>query len=370
MIQVIAVQSKKQLKQFIMLPFRLYRNDSCWVAPLIGEQKKFFDPRHNPFYEHSEAQLFVAVENDRVVGRISAHTNTEHNKEHNDNCGFFGFFESEDRMDVARALFDQAYRWNRERGRDTLRGPLNFTVNDEAGLLIDGFETSPYVMMTHNPPYYQNLYESNGMVKAMDMYAYYSDHKVIPERVDRAAQLIQKRYGHQIRHLDKHNLKRDIETVFEIYTKAWEYNWGYVPMTKAEFDHTVQMLLPLVDPQLVLIAEVDGKPAGFSLAMPNYNEVLKVMKGRINPVTIIKALLAKRRITSARVVTMGVIREYQNRGIDTLFYYHSYKYGLPKGYYKAEFSWVLENNTRMMQVAEMLGATPYKTYRIYDQAIV
>jgi len=369
MLKIIPVQNKLQMKQFIMLPFRLYKDDPCWVPPLIGEQKKFFDPQHNPFFGHSEAQLFLAMENDRVVGRISAHTYTEHNKIHDDKCGFFGFFECENRVDVAKALFDQAYQWNRERGKDTLRGPINFTINEELGLLIAGFDTPPFVMMTHNPPNYQNLYEKNGLVKAKDIFAYYSHYKAIPERVERAAQLIQKRYGHHIRPLDKKNLKRDIEIVFEVYTKAWEDNWGFVPMTKAELDHTVKKLLPLVDPNMVLIAEVDGKPAGFSLALPNYYEVLKVMKGRVNPITIIKALLAKRKISSARVLTMGVITEYQNRGIDTLFYYHSYKYVLSKGIVRAEFSWVLENNTRMVQVAEMLGATPYKTYRIYDKRI-
>ncbi len=371
MVKVITVTNSRQLKDFIMLPFRLYKDDPNWVAPLISEQKKFFDPRKNPYYDHSEVMLFLAVENNQVVGRISAQTNTQHNKEHNDNIGFFGFFECEKNHIAAKALFDAAYEWNRSRGRDGMRGPMNFSVNQECGLLVNGFNTPPYVMMTHNHAYYQELLESCGMQKTMDMFAYYSFYDKMPERVAKAAELIQRRFPVKIRSLSKNKaeLKTDIETVFKIYTRAWEYNWGNVPMTDKEFDHIVKELLPIADPDMVFIAEVDGKPAGFSLALPNYNEVLKVMNGRINPITLVKALKAKKHITSARVITMGVIKEFQNRGIDTLFYYHSYKNGIPKGIVHGEFSWVLETNTMMLRVAEMLKATPYKTYRLYDQKI-
>jgi len=244
-------------------------------------------------------------------------------------------------------------------------------VNQECGLLVKGFDTPPYVMMMHNHAYYQELFEACGMQKTMDMYAYYSFYDKMPERVAKAAELIQRRFPCNIRSLSKNKveLKKDIETVFRIYTRAWEYNWGNVPMTDKEFDHIVKELLPIADPDMVFIAEVDGKPAGFSLALPNYNEVLKVMHGRINPITLLKALKAKKHISSARVITMGVIKEYQNRGIDTLFYYHSYKNGIPKGIVHGEFSWVLETNTMMLRVAEMLKADPYKTYRLYDHKI-
>ncbi len=354
-----------------MLPLELYKDDPNWVAPLISEQYKFFNPRHNPYYQHSEVQLFVATEDGRVVGRISAHTNTQHQKEHQEDIGFFGFFDCVNRKDVAQALFNAAADWNRNQGFASMRGPLNFSVNQEVGLLIDGFDSPPMVMMRHDHPYYQDLFAACELTKTMDLYAYLSERTEMPQRIDRLAALIEKRSGVTIRSLskDKKELRKDIETVFEIYTKAWEYNWGNVPMTKAEFDHIVAELLPLADPELIFIAEKDGKPAGFSLALPNYNEVLKVMNGRINPITMIKALLAKKRISSARVITMGLIKEYQGRGIDSLFYYYSYKNGLPKGLIRGEFSWVLENNTMMIRVAEMLDAIPYKTYRIYDKDI-
>lgn len=365
------VLTKKQLKQFIMLPFELYKDDPAWVPPLISEQNKFFNPRKNPYYQHSEVQLFLALDGDKVVGRISAHTNTQHQIEHNEDIGFFGFFECVDDPSVAAMLFDAAAEWNRQRGFNAMRGPMNFSVNQEVGLLIDGFTDPPMVMMPHAKPYYKELFDACGLAKTMDLYAYLSVRKEMPERVQRLAAAIEKRAGVTIRCLskDKTQMRKDIETVFEIYTKAWEYNWGNVPMTKAEFDHIVEELLPLADPELIFIAEKDGHPAGFSLALPNYNEVLKVMNGRVNPLTMVKALLKQKKIGSARVITMGLIKEFQGRGIDTLFYYYSYRNGLPKGYFRGEFSWVLENNTMMIRVAEMLDAIRYKTYRIYDKQI-
>lgn len=371
MVTIRPVLTAKDLREFIMLPFRLYKDDPNWVAPLIGEQKKFFNPQKNPYYKHSEVLLYIAIRSGRTVGRISAQTNVEHNKEHHDNIGFFGFFECEDDQEVANALFDAALEWNRYRGKTAMRGPMNFSVNQECGLLIDGFDTPPMVMMRHDLPYYQKLYENHGLVKVMDLYAFLAERTEMPPRVARAAELIAKRTDVSIRSLSKNKkqLRKDIETVFQIYTKAWEYNWGNVPMTEAEFEAIVDELLPIADPDMVFIAEIDGKPAGFSLGMPNYNEVLKMMHGRVNPITLIKAYFAKKKITSARVITMGVIKEFQGRGIDTLFYYHQYKNGLPKHLYRGEFSWVLENNTMMIRVAEMLGAKIYKTYRLYDQEI-
>jgi len=371
MVKIVPVDNAKQLKSFIMLPFELYKNDPNWIAPLIGEQKKFFNHKKNPYYLHSEVKLFLAYKDDKVVGRISAQSNTQHNIEHKENIGFFGFFECIDDQAVANALFDAAYEWNRYRGFTSMRGPMNFSVNQECGLLIDGFDTPPMVMMRHDMRYYQKLYEGYGLSKTMDLYAYLSERTEMPERISKMVDILTKRYRVTVRSLskDKKQMRKDIETVFEIYTKAWEYNWGNVPMTKAEFDHIVEELLPIADPELVFIAEVDGKHAGFSLALPNYNEVLKVMHGRVNPISIIKALIAKKHISTARVVTMGIFKEFQGRGIDSIFHYHSYTNGLPKGYFKGEFSWVLETNAAMMHVAEKLDAYIYKTYRLYDKAI-
>lgn len=371
MVRVVPVTTARELRQFIMLPFRLYKGDPNWVAPLIGEQKKFFDPRHNPFFEHSEACLYLALKDNRVVGRISAHSNTRHNAHHNDNCGFFGFFECENDPEAATALLQTAWDWNRQKGRDVMRGPLNFTINDECAMLVDGFDTPPMLMLRHDKPYYQKLLEAAGYVKAMDMYAYLCEKREVPERIARLAGALEKRAGVTVRSFthDKKKQMQDVEIIFGIYSKAWEHNWGNVPMTPAEYKRLADELLPLVDPDLIFIAEKDGVPIGFSLAMPNYNEVLKVMHGRVNPLTMLKALLAKRRISTARVVTMGVLEEYQQRGIDTVFYYYQFRNGIAKGIYRSEFSWVLENNVMMNRVAEMLDAKIYKTYRIYEKEI-
>ncbi|MBW6514778.1 MAG: GNAT family N-acetyltransferase [Candidatus Syntrophosphaera sp.] len=371
MITIKAVSSKKDLSNFIMLPFALYKNDPNWVPPLISDQKKFFSPAHNPFFEHSEARLFLAQRDGKTIGRITAHTNTQHNKEHQDNIGFFGFFECIDDQEAADALFRAAWDWNKAKGKTAIRGPLNFTINDEVGLLIDGFDTPPMLMMTHALPYYQALCENSGLAKAMDLYAFYSDRSTIPERLERMYELLLKRTGVTIHTLsrNKKQCRKDLETIFRIYTEAWQYNWGAVPLTEKEFQHLVDSLLPLADPDLILFAELDGRPVGFSMALPNYNEVLKVMNGRVNPLTIIKALLAKRKITTTRAITMGVIKEYQNRGIDTIFHYISYRNAIPKNLFHSEFSWVLETNTMMIRVAEMLGSRAYKTYRIYEKPI-
>jgi len=372
MIEIIAVQNRRELQDFIMLPFRLYKHDPNWVPPLINDQEKFFDPAHNAFFKHSEARLFLARKDGRAIGRISAHTNTRHNLEHKDEMGFFGFFECEDDQEVANLLLRKALDWNREHKRSGMRGPFNFTINAECGLLVDGFDTPPMIMMRHDLPYYARLLENAGFHKVMDMYAYFSERTEIPERVERMAALIEKRTKVQIRTLSKDKIQRrkDIETVFQVYTEAWQYNWGHVPLTEAEFQELADELLPIAEPSLVFIAEVDGRPVGFCLAMPNYNEVLKAMNGRVNPITLYKAMRARKKISTARVVTMGIIREFQQRGIDTLFYYYAYKNGLPMGLYRGEFSWVLENNIMMIRVAEMLDAKVYKTYRIYEKDIL
>lgn len=371
MLNVIPVDSKKQLKDFILLPFKIYKNESNWVPPLISDRKKFFNPKKNPYYQHSEVKLFLALKDGEPVGRISAHSNTQHNKEHNENIGFFGFFECIDNQEVANALFDAAFQWNLYRNFTSMRGPMNFSVNDECGLLIQGFETPPMIMMPYNFPYYRSLYENYGLIKTMDLYAFISEYHSIPERVAKMAEIIAHRTKANVRSLsyDKKQRKKDIETVFEIYTRAWQYNWGNVPMTKAEFDHLVAELLPIADPDMVFIAEVDGQLAGFSLTLPDYNEVLKVMQGKVNPLTVIKALKARKHITSVRVITMGIIKEFQGKGIDTLLYYYTFKNGLPKGYYRSEFSWILEKNIPMINTAEKLGAEIYKTYRLYDKAL-
>jgi len=366
MVTIQRVETKKDLQRFIMFAFTLYKDDKYWVPPLIADQMKFFDKTKNPYYEHSEVELFLAIEDGMMIGRISAHTNTMHNGFHSDKKGFFGFFECIDSPEVASLLFDAAKDWLRGKGCDTMSGPFNFSTNDECGLLVDGFNSIPFVMMTHNHHYYNRLYQQYGFKKAMDLYAWYLVSQGMPKFLEAVGKRMEQSSPFQVRCLDKRNLKRDIETVFTIYQSAWSQNWGFVPMTKKEFDHLVDTLLPLIDPKLVFIATHDGKPAGFSVSIANFNVILQKLGGKKNLISLLKMLYYHRKLNSLRVVTMGVIDEFQGKGLDSLFYYYTWKNGMEKGFHIGEFSWVLETNTMMNKIARHLGAKIHKTYRIYE----
>ena len=374
MIKIVPVCSKKDVLKFIKLPFKLYKNDPNWVAPLISEQQKFLDPKINPYFEHSEAQLFLAYKDKEVVGRISAQTNRMHNKTHNDRVGFFGFFECINDKDVAKALFEAAKAWLLTKDLDTMRGPASFSVNDECGLLVDAFDSSPMLLMTYNPANYMELITGYGFEKAMDLLAYYVPVKEPPERLARLARKIESRGNFTIRALESNNkkkLRKDIETIYRIYEEAWELNWGYVPCSAKEFDQLVDRLLPIVKPEFIFIAEVDGKAVGLSVTLPDYNYVLKKMKGRMFPFGWLKFLLNVNKIDGLRVTIMGVLDEYKGRGIDVCFYCKSFETAAKhkNNYTKAEFSWILESNTMMNKIAKSLTAEVYKTYRLYDYKI-
>ena len=364
---LIQVNTKAELKQFIKLPFTLYKNDKYWVAPLIKELERHLDIRKNPFFEYAEVEFFLVTDGQKIVGRISAHTNPNHNAFHEDKKGFFGFFESINNQEVANLLFSAAEQWLKEKGCDVISGPFNFNTNDECGLLVSGFDSSPFFMMTHHHAYYQELFENYGFKKAMDLYAWYLESDTMPNFLELVGKKMEKNQLFSVRSLNKDDLKSDIEKVFTIYQKAWEKNWGFVPMSKNEFINLVNTLLPILDPDLVFIAECKGVPVGFSVALPNFNYLLKKIKGgRITPLNLLKIILYKNKIDSARIITMGVIHEYHGKGIDTLFYYHTWKNALSKGYRKGEFSWVLETNEMMNKIARHLGANIHKTYRIYE----
>lgn len=369
--RILEVDSKKLLSKFIKFPFKLYKDDPNWVAPLIMDQKNFFNRKKNPYFEHSDAQLFLAYENDKIVGRISAHTNIPHNKTHNDKIGFFGFFECINNQEIADALFNKAKEWLKNKGMDTMRGPASFSVNDECGLLVDAFDSSPMLMMTYNPEYYVQLFENYGLIKSMDMYAYYVPVKPPPERLARLAKKIEKRGQFTVRALSSKNRKKlrsDIEKIYHLYEDAWKDNWGYVPCSAREFDMIVDKLMPIIRPEFVYIAEIDGKAVGMSVTLPDYNFILKKIRGRIFPFGWLTLLLNINKITGLRVPIMGVLDEYKNRGIDVVFYCKSFETAANhKNPYKdAEFSWVLETNTMMNKISKTLTAEIYKTYRFYD----
>jgi hypothetical protein len=369
-VQIQPVTSRGQLRTFIRLPWKIYRDDPHWVPPLIRQLKETFDSRKNPFYDHANVRLFLAQRGDRTVGRVAAVTNHAHNQFHEERTGFFGFFECVNDEVVAQKLLDAARDWLREQGLDTLRGPANFSSNDEWGMLIQGFDSSPVLMMPYNPPYYPELMEPFGLAKAKDLYAYrISKEGGIPERLRRMAAKIEQKEGLTIRPIDMKDFANELNRIKEVYNNAWSKNWGFVPMTDAEFDHLAKQLKPLIIPELVLMAEVNGQPAGFSLTLPDYNQALKKVNGRLFPFGLFKLLWYSRKIDAARIMVMGVVHKYQKRGIDAIFYINTYDAGTARGYTWGEMSWVLEDNEMMNRAIEMLGGKIYKTYRIYEMEI-
>jgi len=373
-IKVRAVENEHDRMKFIRFPWEIYKGDKYWVPPLIFDVRKNLNVTKNPFFRHAEMDLFLAEDEGKIVGRIAAIKNDNHNNFHNDKTGFFGFFETIDNSEVSDLLLDTACRWCSEKGMDEIRGPVNPSTNDECALLIDGFDSSPVFLMTYNPPHYRDKIESFGFQKAKDMYAYRIPSEVITDekvmaRLERMAKLIKQRSDIVTRNINMKELASEVRKIEEVYNSAWENNWGFVPLTTEEFDYMADSLKMVVDPNMVLFAEVNGKPAGFTLTLPDFNQVLKKMNGRLLPFGFFKLLYYKKKIDWLRVIIMGVRPEYQKRGIDSVFYLETIRNGNKGGYGGAEISWVLEDNMAMRQTAEKLGARIYKTYRIYNKKL-
>jgi GNAT superfamily N-acetyltransferase len=329
----------------------------------------------NPFFEHAQAEYLIAERDGVVVGRIAAISNRLHNETHGDRVGFFGFFESIDDQAVADALLTAAADWCRALGHDVLRGPASFSVNDECGLLVDGFDSPPTLMMPHNPRYYIALLERAGFTKAKDLWVYQGGSEEryvpVPERLVRATELIRQRQGITIRALDMKNFEGEVERIKELYNSAWEKNWGFVPMTGHEIDHLAEQFKPVVIPDLVPMAEKDGKLIGFGIALPDLNVVFrKNRSGRLFPM-ILKLLwaLKAKRIRRARILLLGVLPEHQGKGIDAMLYHWIWTKSGERGIYWGEAGWILEDNPAMNAGLEKMTFRVYKTYRLYDRRI-
>jgi GNAT superfamily N-acetyltransferase len=379
-VHIVPVTTEEQRRIFAAFPWRLYRNDPNWVPPIFGDRLKLLDPAKHPFWEHAELQLFLAMRGQEVIGTISAHINHRHNEVYKDKVGFFGFFEVVEDYAVAKALLDAAAAWLRARGMEAMRGPENPSQNEESGLLVDGFDLPPVVMMTYNPRYYQTFIERAGFPKAQDLYAWdiltnIFDYDVqnLPRKFVRVAEEARKRPNLVLRKMDMKHFDREVELAQQVYNQAWEQNWGFVPMTDHEFEQLGEDLKFIIDPDLVYIAEVDGKVAGFSLGVPDANQALLRARPRPNNWsflwTVVKLLWYKRKINSLRLVAMGVVPEYRTLGIDALFYVETARQAFRKGYQRCEMSWILESNDMMNRIIERLGGKVYKTYRIYQQPL-
>ncbi len=367
--------SKKELSRFFDVADRIYASDPLWVAPLRDDVAKVFSAK-NPFFLHGGMQLFVASREGRDAGRIAAIVDRNHNDFHGDRTGFFGYFESENDPVVARALFDAAGAWVRERGMDTLRGPANPTLNDEAGLLVDGFDSSPVLMMTYNPRYYVDLVSGAGFAKVKDLLAYWFEIQPGPmARLARIAERIARREKDVVvRKISKKTLAADLPKIREVYNAAWEKNWGFVPMTPEEMDFMAKRLKPLVDEDFLFLAEArrpDGspEPVAFLLALPDYNISMKPLKGRLLPFGWLKFLLSLKKIRSMRVLTLGIKKEWRLRGLQAVMFEKGLKAALDRNYVGCEMSWLLEDNDAIIRSADFWGGRLYKTYRMYDRRL-
>jgi GNAT superfamily N-acetyltransferase len=364
------VRTSADTKKFIDFFYALYNNDPNFVPPLRMDREKLIDKKKNPFYKHSLMELFLAERDGKVIGRIGAIVNDNHNKEHNDKVGFFGFFECVNEQEVANALFDEAKKYLKSKGMDAMRGPANPSVNDEYGLLVDGFDKPPVVLMTYNPKYYESLILNYGLKKEKDLYAYILDQDTVyTDKFVRANEIVKQRNSLTFRAINMKDFKNEVRRIKEVYNAAWHYNWGAVAMTDEEFDALAEDLKMVVEPELVLIAESKGKMVGFGLSLPDINIRLKDNKNGGLLGGLLRLLVFKKKIDLVRIIVLGVIPEYQKTGAAGVLFYETAVRAKKLGYQYGEASWILEDNLMMNRAAEAMQGKRYKTYRIYQQEI-
>lgn len=360
--------------RFIKSQWLFYKDQPHWVPPMLMDRKKLLNVHKNPFFKHSEMQLFFAERDGQIVGRIAAITNYNHNKEHTDKVGFFGFFECIDDQGVATALFTAAEQWLSDNGMDTARGPVNPSMNDECGLLVDGFDGPPVILMTYNPPYYANLIEGAGYGKSQDLYAYLlRNQNYASDKMKRLFDVIVKRHELVFRGFDFKNMpvfKRDVATLKYIYNEAWERNWGFVKFTDEEFDFLAADLKQIADPNLVFIVESKGRIAGFCLALPDVNQSLIHNKNGGLLQGAYHLLTKSKKIDLCRIIVLGVLPEFRNTGIDAAIYMEIGQRAKERGILLGEASWILESNEMMNKgLTTTMHGERYRTYRLYDKSL-
>ncbi|NNM94479.1 MAG: hypothetical protein HKL88_03330 [Bacteroidia bacterium] len=372
MATITAVTTKNEFKEFIDFPYDLYKGDPNFTPELFIAQRDLLKETH-PFYRHSKLTCFIAKDGSKVVGRIAAIKNGNHIEFTGRNEGFFGFFDVINDYSVAKQLLDTAKEWIKKENLIAMLGPANPSTNETCGVLVKGFEVPSPVMLTYNKQYYPEFLEKYGLVKKMDLYAYTMLGKEVPTRITEASGALEdrlKKRGIVVRKLEMKNFKEEAKKVMEVYNKAWDKNWGFVPMTDDEFRYMAKDLKMILDPDLAFVAEHNGTPIGFSLSLPDINFILrKIPRGRLLPTGIFKLLFLKSKIKNIRIITLGIVEEYRRHGIEAIFYARTLENGLKKGYETADASWILENNLQMNRGLESLGAHIYKTFRIYEMPL-
>jgi len=371
MIKIVAVSSKKELAAFIDFPHDLYAKDSNYVPELFIAQRDLLTT--HPFHEHNSLQCYIAYNGKKVVGRIAAILNNTHNEFNKANDGFFGFFDCVNDAEVAKALFETATKWLLDKKVSTLIGPVNFSTNETCGLLIEGFDSPPMVMMTYNAPYYADLMEKAGLAKKVDLIAFSFGSDGYDDKSLRLLEVLQtrlKRNNIVIRKINMKKFQEEADAIAAVYNSAWEMNTLSVPMNKKEFDYLAKDLKLLLDPDFCVIAEQEGKIVGVGLAVPNLNEILiKVKRGRLLPTGLFKILLGKSKIQGIRIMILGVIDGYRKQGIEACLYGTIIKEYRRKNLKYAEASWTLEHNDLVNNAIKAINGNPYKKYRIYEKAI-
>ncbi len=363
------VETRSQQKRFIRLPWRIYQDDPCWMPPLIMSQEELLGFRKHPFYERSKSQSFLVTRGGRDVGRITAIVNAGHIDRYKEQRGFFGFFECDDDTAASRALFQAAGDWLHAQGMTCIRGPANPTLNYECGLLIDGFDTPPFFMMTHNRPWYAHLVEDAGFGKIEDMFAFYGKTSMLDGIDPKLATMIEgvkERFGVTLRPLDKSRFAEEVRMFLHIYNESLGGTWGFVPLTPGEVDHMAASLKYLIEPELAIVAEVGGKPVGAVFCLLDYNPRIKAIDGRLFPFGFLKLLWNKKAIKRLRAISTNVVPEYQAWGIGLVLMSGLYERFINWGLEEVEFSWVLESNYLSRRTLERGGAIVTKKYRMYQ----
>ena len=371
------ITDKKQLETFLHVPWRIYgtpdgkRRDPHWVPPFLPDVRDLLDKRKNPFFQHADTQCFLALDDGGTpVGRVCATVDDNHNSYHREKTGWFGLYECPNRQETADALLETAASWVKERGMDTLRGPANLSSNDDWGFLLEGFNSPPGVMMPHNPPYYPKQAEKAGLKKIKELYSWFMGSLLpVPERVERVADYARKKYKIRIRHLEMKHFRRDLDLIKKVYNKAWADNWGFVPMTDAEFEYLAKKLKQIVWPHFVHFAEVDGEIAAINVMLPNLNQVLIHMNGELDLMGILKFLWYKKDIHIVREVIMGILPEYQNKGLSAILHVEAMRTARAHRIWMGDLSWTLEDNHLINADIQAMGSVKVKTYGIFEKPL-
>ena len=368
MIRIETVDSPKQFREFVRFPLSIYANNSPWVPPMWSDEIKRLDPNQGPFFDHSDAQLFLARDtNGNLLGRIAAIKFNGHLEIYKDRLGFFGFFECINNQDVADRLLKTAKKWLAENGLIKMRGPTSFTINEQIGLLIENFDESPTLLTTWNPPYYQKLLETAGLIKAEDLLArevVLSD--VSEQYLNRITRIGSRNNKITIRNAELDNIENEIDILVKVYGEAWNQNWGAVPISRNEFSKLVLELKPFLLPECTLIAEYDGIPVGVYVAIPDINVAIKACNGKLGPLGLIRFMMARRRIDVIRGVVAGVLEPYRRKGIESALNSKLLNTLIGSQYKRIEFSWMLESNYRVHRVLDSIGAQTTKRWRVYE----